>query len=174
MKLIRGVLLDIDGTLVESNDAHAHAWVKALTENGRQASFETVRPLIGMGGDKLLPKVCGVDAESEEGKRISERRAVIFLKEYLPHLKPTRGAENLLQQLKKRGLLLAVAALPPVSTVVGCPTQTGMQDASRHTKPSSFEPHARPPGNAYGIPIGDKILVKRVKKKPVLKSSPLA
>jgi HAD superfamily hydrolase (TIGR01509 family) len=110
MKPIRGVLLDIDGTLVDSNDAHAHAWVKALAENGRQASFETVRPLIGMGGDKLLPKVCGVDAESEEGKRISERRATIFLKEYLPHLKPTRGAENLLHQLKKRGLRLAVAS----------------------------------------------------------------
>jgi hypothetical protein len=62
------------------------------------------------------------------------------------------------------GLLLAMAA-PRAAVVVGCPTQTGMQDASRHTKPSSFEPHARPPGNAYGMPIGDQILTKRVKKK---------
>lgn len=101
MKPIRGVLLDIDGTLVESNDAHA--WVKALTESGRKVSFETVRPLIGMGGDKLLPKVCGVDAESDEGHKISQRRAEIFLNEYLPQLKLTRGAADLLQLLKKRG-----------------------------------------------------------------------
>jgi hypothetical protein len=62
--------------------------------------------------------------------------------------------------------LLLVLAQPAVSGHAGCATQAGMQDASRHTKPSSFEPHARPPGNAYGMPIGDKILSKRVKKKP--------
>src|SRR5438046_2143550 len=83
MKPVRGVLLDIDGTLVASNDAHAHAWVKALAESGRKVAFEIVRPLIGMGGDKLLPKVCGLDAESEVGQQISDRRAAIFLKEYL-------------------------------------------------------------------------------------------
>jgi|HubBroStandDraft_2_1064218.scaffolds.fasta_scaffold59183_2 hypothetical protein len=71
------------------------------------------------------------------------------------------------------GLLLVLAAPPPAGAVAGCPTQTGMQDASRHTKPSSFEPHARPPGNAYGMPIGDKILSKRVKKKkPAAPSAP--
>ena len=69
--------------------------------------------------------------------------------------------------------LLFLAAQP--GTGAACPTQSGMQDASRHTKPSSFEPHARPPGNAYGMPIGDKILTKRVKKKkPALRSSALA
>jgi hypothetical protein len=60
------------------------------------------------------------------------------------------------------GLLLVLARPLPSA---GCATQAGMQDASRHTKASSFEPHARPPGNAYGTPIGDKILIKRVKKK---------
>ena len=53
MKRPRGVLLDVDGTLVDSNDAHAHAWVEALAEHGIVVPFEKVRPLIGMGGDKL-------------------------------------------------------------------------------------------------------------------------
>ena len=48
-----GVLLDVDGTLVDSNDAHAHAWVKALVEAGVRAEFAAVRRLIGKGGDKL-------------------------------------------------------------------------------------------------------------------------
>ena len=43
MSTIRGVLLDIDGTLVDSNDAHAHAWVKAITEAGISISFEEIR-----------------------------------------------------------------------------------------------------------------------------------
>ena len=47
-----------------------------------------------------------------------------------------------------------------------CPTSAGMADASKPTKPSSFAPHPRPPHNAYGAPVGGKILTRRVKKKP--------
>ena len=54
------------------------------------------------------------------------------------------------------------AARPGVS----CPTSAGMQDASKRSKPSSFAPRPRPEHNAYGAPIGDTILTKRVKKKP--------
>ena len=39
------------------------------------------------------------------------------------------------------------------------------EEPAKKPKPSSYEPHARPPGNAYGMPIGDKILIKRPKKK---------
>jgi beta-phosphoglucomutase-like phosphatase (HAD superfamily) len=53
--MYRAVIFDIDGTLVDSNDAHAQAWVEALSEHGRHVAFTRVRPLIGMGGDKLLP-----------------------------------------------------------------------------------------------------------------------
>ena len=63
-----GVLLDVDGTLVDSNDAHAHAWVKALAEAGVRSSSPTVRRLIGKGGDKLLPEVSGIDAESRRAR----------------------------------------------------------------------------------------------------------
>ena len=146
MKPVRGVLLDIDGTLVESNDAHAHAWVEALAESGRAVAFETVRPLIGMGGDKLLPKVCGLDAESGEGKRISDRRQAIFLGKYLPHLRPTRGAGELLGLLKGRGLRLAVASsakkdeLEPLLKICGADgvieAATSSDDADR-SKPDS-------------------------------------
>ena len=107
---ITGVLLDIDGTLIDSNDAHARAWVKALAEAGVKAEFATVRRLIGKGGDKLLPEVSGIDAESDEGKAISERRGEVFRTEYLPGLRPTPGARELLARMKKAGLELAVAS----------------------------------------------------------------
>ncbi len=110
MKAVRGILLDVDGTLVASNDAHAHAWMKALAESGRTVAFGDVRRLIGMGGDKLLPTVCGLDAESREGKRVSARRGEIFLAEYLPHLRPCRGARELLALLAERGYKLVVAS----------------------------------------------------------------
>src|SRR4051812_48155226 len=105
-----GVLLDIDGTLVDSNDAHARAWVRALTEAGLAVEFATVRRSIGKGGDKLLPEVSGIDAESDRGKAVSKRRGEIFRTEYLPRLKPFPGAKELLGRMKQAGLDLAVAS----------------------------------------------------------------
>src|SRR5919199_3420420 len=72
-RIFRGVILDVDGTLIDSNDAHAAAWVDALSEAGIDVPFERVRRLIGKGGDKLLPEVSGIQVDSPEGKRLSER-----------------------------------------------------------------------------------------------------
>jgi len=66
---IRGMLLDVDGTLVLSNDAQAQAWVEAFTAHGRDVPLETVRPLIGMGGDKVVPEVApGLNDKDGDGK----------------------------------------------------------------------------------------------------------
>lgn len=107
---IRGIILDVDGTLVDSNDAHAHAWIEALAEHGIDVAFEKVRRLIGMGGDKLLPKVCGLRSDEPAGARIVQRRGEIFKARYLPNLKPTPGAQALLQRLHAQRLRLGVAS----------------------------------------------------------------
>ena len=75
--MISGIILDVDGTLVDSNDAHTTAWIEAMVENGHKVTFDQVRPLIGMGGDKVLPETIGIRKDSEEGKRISQRRKEI-------------------------------------------------------------------------------------------------
>src|ERR1041384_5880611 len=54
MRRYAAVLLDVDGPLVDSNDAHAHAWVEALHKHGFEVAFEEVRPMIGMGGDRVI------------------------------------------------------------------------------------------------------------------------
>ena len=109
-KPVRGVILDVDGTLVDSNDAHARAWVEALSEQGVEVEFEKARRLIGMGGDKLLPEISGMEEESPEGKRAGERRGQIFKEKYLPSIKPLPGARELLKRLREDGLKLVVAS----------------------------------------------------------------
>jgi phosphoglycolate phosphatase-like HAD superfamily hydrolase len=108
-RAFRAVLFDIDGTLVDSNDAHAHAWVQAFAEAGVRVAFDKVRCAIGMGGDKLMPFVAGIEEDTSVGKRISERRGEIFKSEYLPHLQPFAGAGALVHRLTTFGLK-AVAA----------------------------------------------------------------
>lgn len=106
---LKGVLLDIDGTLLDSNDSHALSWIDALREAGHEASFEMIRPMIGMGGDKLLPKAAGVDASSEAGRKLSERRWAIFREKYLAEVRAFPGARPLVDALRGRGLRLVVA-----------------------------------------------------------------
>jgi HAD superfamily hydrolase (TIGR01509 family) len=104
----RAVLVDIDGTLIDSNDAHARAWLEALRAHGHDVPYDGMRRLIGMGGDKVLPIVAGVDESSSHGRAILHAKKQAFAK-LLPGLKPTRGARHLLEHLHVRGLMLLVA-----------------------------------------------------------------
>ena len=110
MQTVRGVILDVDGTLVDSNDAHARAWIEALGESGIQVPFDEVRRRIGMGGEKLLPRVTGIQEESGLGQRISKRRSQIFQEKYLPSLHAFPDANELLSHMHANGLRLAVAS----------------------------------------------------------------
>lgn len=106
---IRAVLLDVDGTLIDSNDAHARAWVDVGAEFGYRIAFDRVRWLIGMGGDRVLPKLTGLEEESEQGERMLDRRGEIFRERYLPELKAVAGAAELVQRLRAEGRKLVVA-----------------------------------------------------------------
>jgi phosphoglycolate phosphatase-like HAD superfamily hydrolase len=125
---LRTVLLDVDGTLIDSNDAHARAWVDALRAHGYVVPFEQVRPLIGMGGDKLLPELTGLDRESGEAERIGATRSGLFLDRELPALRGTRGARALLERLLERGLELVVATSAKSDEVRALLEQAGVAD----------------------------------------------
>ena len=100
---IRGVILDVDGTLVDSNDAHARAWVDAFVEFEFDVPYERVRALIGMGGDNLLPEAIGVEKDSPLGEALSKRRGEIFKERYLKTVNPFRGTRELLERMRARG-----------------------------------------------------------------------
>lgn len=101
----RGIIFDIDGTLVDSNDAHAHAFVEAFAEAQLEVPFGAVRRLIGEGSDKLIPELIGRYDEA-----IAGRKKEIFRKKHLPGLRPTPGARALVAELQRRGAKLAVAS----------------------------------------------------------------
>ena len=109
-RFFSAVLFDIDGTLVDSNDAHAHAWVKAFREAGIHVGFDEVRRRIGKGGDKLMPEVSGIAEDQPEGKRLSDRRREIFKAEWLPRLERFRDADRLVATLKARGFVVVAAS----------------------------------------------------------------
>lgn len=107
--MIKGVIFDVDGTLVDSNDAHAESWAEIFSEAGYDVPFDVVRPLIGMGGDKLLPKTIGIESDSAEGKRLAAKRWKLFREKYVPTLKPLEGARALVQRIRNDGLAIVIA-----------------------------------------------------------------
>jgi HAD superfamily hydrolase (TIGR01509 family) len=104
------ILFDIDGTLVDSNDAHAQAWVDAFAEAGMTVDPSEVRRAIGMGGEKLIPNVSGIDPESDPGKAVSARRKEIFRQHWLPQLHPFPDADRLVSALHDRGFRIVAAS----------------------------------------------------------------
>jgi HAD superfamily hydrolase (TIGR01509 family) len=107
---IRGILFDVDGTLVDSNIAHAKAWHDTFTEAGLDGGdIERLRHLIGMGGDKLLPTAVQIEKESPDGQRLAKRRSEIFKTRYLEGVQPFPDAGQLVRTLRDRGWTLGVA-----------------------------------------------------------------
>jgi HAD superfamily hydrolase (TIGR01509 family) len=144
MNSVLGVIFDVDGTLINSNDAHAEAWVVGLAEFGFKVEFDRVRELIGKGGDKLLPELTGIEKDTEEGKRIAERRLQIFKEQYLPSLKPFPGARALVSYLHGRGIRLVVASSANRDELGELLQIVGVEEFMEHTTSSSDAERSKP------------------------------
>ena len=108
---LKGILLDIDGTLVLSNDAHAQAWVEAFAAFGYDIKFEQVRPLIGMGGDQVVPRLAPeLSGEEGVGKQIADRRKELIINKFGASLSPAPGSRDLVLRLKQAEFKLVVAS----------------------------------------------------------------
>lgn len=102
-------MLDIDGTLIDSNDANARCWMEALQAHGLEVNYIKLREAVGMGGDNLLPKLANLEAESEQGKAISQTRSEIMKSKHMPNLKAFPQVKELLTRLHDDGYKLVVA-----------------------------------------------------------------
>jgi phosphoglycolate phosphatase-like HAD superfamily hydrolase len=140
------VILDVDGTLVDSNGAHARAWVDAFAAHGITVAFEPVRRAIGMGGDKLMPAVARIEEDSPLGTRISDARARIFKEQYLPHVRPFNGTRALVERFSADGYTLAVASsakedeLTPLLEIAGVASLVSHQTSSDDADESKPDP----------------------------------
>jgi HAD superfamily hydrolase (TIGR01509 family) len=138
------VILDVDGTLVDSNDAHARAWIEAFDEHGIAVAFDQVRRSIGMGGDKLMPEVSGIEESSDLGQRISRRRGEIFKQKYLSDLQPLPGARALIERFRAEGLTLAVASSAKEEELDPLLERAGVSDLIPHRTSSDDAENSKP------------------------------
>lgn len=110
---IQAWIFDVDGTLIDSNDAHARAWYDAFLRADIGVNYDVVRSLIGMGGDKIIPRLTGQKSDSKIGQKISKLREQIYRQDCLPQVKAFPKTRELFQTLHSDGLRLYVASSAP-------------------------------------------------------------
>ena len=102
-------VLDVDGTLVDSNYQHALAWYRALREVGVVQPVWRLHRLIGMGGDQLVKAVGGDELEERVGSEAREQQGK-WVDEMIGEVSPLPGARDLLLALKERGHRVVLAS----------------------------------------------------------------
>ena len=106
-------ILDIDGTLVDSNYFHAVAWYRAMREHGHSLPMWRIHRAIGMGSDQLIGALLGDDVEEREGDDIRDSETERYF-ELIEEVQPLEGARGLVEDLKRSGhrVVLASSAKP--------------------------------------------------------------
>jgi HAD superfamily hydrolase (TIGR01509 family) len=108
--MLKAVIFDIDGTLVDSVDFHARAWQETFRRYGREVPFEAVRHQIGKGGDQLMPVFLPEDEIAERGEEIETFRKELFRREYLPSVQAFPAVRDLFERLRHDGKRIALAS----------------------------------------------------------------
>jgi HAD superfamily hydrolase (TIGR01509 family) len=124
-----GILVDVDGTLVDSNYHHTIAWSRALRDHGRNAHLAAIHRLIGMGGTELLRSLFPGDADDDGDHDAIKASWRTHFDALLPEVCPFQGAAGALRALRKMGLAVVLATSSPADLLAELRLKIGGDDA---------------------------------------------
>jgi HAD superfamily hydrolase (TIGR01549 family) len=102
-------ILDIDGTLVDTNYHHAVAWYRAFRQNSVTLPIWKIHRHIGMGGDKLVAALTSEEFDEQKGDDVRDAEKVLYM-ELIEECAPMQGARELIEDLKRRGHSVVLAS----------------------------------------------------------------
>ena len=109
-RMVKAVIFDIDGTLIDSVDLHAEAWQEALRHFGHDLPCGQIRSQIGKGGDLLLLALLPKEEAERRGEEIEKYRLDLFRREYLHRVKAFPKVRELFERIKADGKRIALAS----------------------------------------------------------------
>ena len=161
------VILDIDGTLVDTNYHHALAWYRGFRQNEVVVPVWRIHRAIGMGGDQLVAALAGDEVEAEKGDAIREAEKPLYMA-MIEEVEPFEGARELLVELGERGdeLILASSAkedevehyldlLDAREKVAGWTTSADVEETK--PEPDLVEAALEKAGSREAVMVGDSV-----------------
>jgi HAD superfamily hydrolase (TIGR01549 family) len=106
-------LLDVDGTLIDTNYHHAIAWYRAFREHDLTLPVWKIHRAVGMGGDQLVPALLGDEVEAEQGDEIRETRDKLY-EDLIEEVAAFAGARELIADLLERDVAVVLASSAPI------------------------------------------------------------
>jgi HAD superfamily hydrolase (TIGR01549 family) len=106
--MVRVAVLDVDGTLVDTNYHHAFAWFRAFRKHEIVLPIWWLHRHVGMGGDKYVAAVAGDDVEERLGDALRDEWERLF-DDLIDEVEPVRGARELIEELKRRDVEVVLA-----------------------------------------------------------------
>jgi phosphoglycolate phosphatase-like HAD superfamily hydrolase len=102
-------ILDIDGTLVDTNYQHAIAWHRAFRDHGYRVAVWEIHRHIGMGGDQLVGSLLGEEAEDTDGDELRDAHSEAYGK-LIGEVEAMEGASELIADLDDAGATVILAS----------------------------------------------------------------
>ncbi len=128
----RGVIFDLDGTLVDTNWSHVRAWQQAFAALGDEVPADRIAAQVGKGGDQLIPALLGREVYERHGDELRKKYAEAFLAiARAERFRVFPGAVELLDTLRGRGVRVALATSSPEDLLDAIQTSAGV-DITAH------------------------------------------
>ena len=165
--MVRAVIFDVDGTLVDTNDLHTASWVEAFRRFGHELPYETVRRQMGKGGDQLIPAVLPRDVVERQGEEIKAYRGELFLREYLPRARAFPEVPALFRRVRAAGQRIVLASSSKTDEVERYKEIAGIADLIDEATTADDAERSKPSPDIFlaaleriaPIPPGDAMVV---------------
>jgi HAD superfamily hydrolase (TIGR01509 family) len=142
--VVRAVIFDVDGSLVDTNDLHTASWVEAFRRFGHEVPHEAVRHQMGKGGDQLMPAVLPRDAFERQGKEIGTYRGDLFMREYLPRARAFPEVPALFRRIRAAGQRIVLASSSSAAEVERYKDVAGIADLIDAETTKDDAEHSKP------------------------------
>lgn len=178
--MLRAVIFDVDGTIVDSNELHVQSWDEIFRSYGKHFSHQKLHAHVGEGGDQYIPNFLTEAEIREFGAKLEKERGELYKEKYMPKVRAFPGVRELFERIRRDGKQIALAssgktqeldhylALAKIGNLVDAQTT---KDDVAHSKPHSdvFMAALRKLGNLTpeeAIVVGDSpydvIAAKRI------------
>lgn len=152
--MLKAVIFDIDGTLVDSVDLHAQAWQEAFRHFGHDIPYEQVRHQIGKGGDQLMPVFLAPHELRRYGSELDRYRSELFKRDYLPRVRAFPWVRELFQRIRSVGLRIALASSAKGDELAAYKRVARISDLVEEQTSADDAAHSKPYPDIFAAALG--------------------